>query len=386
MDFTKIILNGILNEHNKQNLDNYFFCAFDTAQKEEPNINYNRFYDGCLSVVNEWIEYSNMVYQKRKGELYFSLNLIETNNIEHDIKEGETIEQRKTESISFYKDQLENLNPDGIPLLKIKNAPTPGIIPHLQLLNCKQSILKVKKSFVETGIEKNEGYIKNKQEKEKDFNNWLLLKVSWDEVSWQYNTRNNYTNKQDLKAVFWNSYIYIQKKFESYYKEFNIIPLKTLHNLIFEFRQNFPKTGRVEGINYYDDLIEQLIDHYSNESQTNIEPFPPQQQKNKGGRPKAKYKPIESFIKENTTYQSPKEIAIILRTNYSGKNTANLKTMVEALKNLNIWENTGDKEIFLMLQKDFGLKTGCENYRKAIPEQKDIDKEKISIQRKITKT
>ena len=125
------------------------------------------------------------------------------------------------------------------------------------------------------------------------------------------------------------------------------------------------------------------------QQQTNSEPLPPQQEKqnSKGGRPKAEYRPIETFIKEDPTYQSPKEIATMLKNQYSGGDAAKLKTMVEALKNLNIWKNAGDKEISLMLKNDFGLTTGHENYRKCkAPEQKVIDKEKSSIQRKITKT
>jgi hypothetical protein len=124
-------------------------------------------------------------------------------------------------------------------------------------------------------------------------------------------------------------------------------------------------------------------------TKTNIEPLPPQQekQKSKGGRPKAEYKPIETFINENPTYKTPKEIANILKSQYLGENSTNLKTMVEALKILNIWKNAGYKKIHLMLQQDFGLTTGYENYRSCKePEKKHIDKEKISIQRKITKT
>jgi hypothetical protein len=111
-----------------------------------------------------------------------------------------------------------------------------------------------------------------------------------------------------------------------------------------------------------------------------------EKQKSKGGRPKVKYKPIETFIRETPIYETPKKIAEILKSQYSGSNAAILKTMVRALENMNIWKMAGDKEIFLMLQTDFELTTGFENYRKCSPEKKDIDKEKISIQRKITKT
>lgn len=95
------------------------------------------------------------------------------------------------------------------------------------------------------------------------FKNSLYFVPDWKEVSWQYNTRNGYQNKQDLIAVFWNSYIEIEQKFENYYSKYQYIDSETLNNLIFEFRKNFPKHGRLENINYYDDLIELLINKYN---------------------------------------------------------------------------------------------------------------------------
>ncbi len=102
-----------------------------------------------------------------------------------------------------------------------------------------------------------------------DFNNWITGKPDWPEVKFQYNTGQAYQHKQDLEAVFWNSYIYFQPKIEKYYAEFDKLPVSFLNELIFDFRQHFPKSGRVEGINYYDDLIEQRIQKYSTPSEDN---------------------------------------------------------------------------------------------------------------------
>jgi hypothetical protein len=104
--------------------------------------------------------------------------------------------------------------------------------------------------------------VKDNQESRKDFRNWLLFDPAWKEVAWQYNTGRGYQDKQDLIAVFWNSYIYYQQKLEPYFKEFNEIPKEVLDELIFKFRQSFPINGRVEGVNYFDDLIDQLVDKY----------------------------------------------------------------------------------------------------------------------------
>lgn len=40
--------------------------------------------------------------------------------------------------------------------------------------------------------------------------------------------------------------------------------MEVFEELIFEFRQSFPKDGsRVDGVNYFDDLIQQLISKYN---------------------------------------------------------------------------------------------------------------------------
>ena len=96
-----------------------------------------------------------------------------------------------------------------------------------------------------------------------DFRNWLSFNVNWKEVAFLVNTGKEYQHKQDLIAVFWNGYIYYRQKFEGYFKEFNKIPSEVFRELIFEFRQSFPKNGRVNGVNYFDDLLEQLLEHYS---------------------------------------------------------------------------------------------------------------------------
>lgn len=95
-----------------------------------------------------------------------------------------------------------------------------------------------------------------------DFNKWFLGKPDWKTISWEYNTGRNYQHKQDLAAIYWNNYIVYKQKFMTYYSEFNKIPYDVFNDLIFEFRQFFPKHGRVEGVNYFDDLIEQLIQKF----------------------------------------------------------------------------------------------------------------------------
>ncbi|TDN99986.1 hypothetical protein [Sunxiuqinia elliptica] len=115
---------------------------------------------------------------------------------------------------------------------------------------------------------------------EKDFSKWLYLKIDWAEVLYLYNTGKKYQKKQDLVALFWNSYIYVEFKVKDYFSKFSELPLAELNNLIFEFRQNFPLSDRIKGINYYDDLIYLLIEKYSSPQpiETQPESTPPKLQ------------------------------------------------------------------------------------------------------------
>lgn len=93
----------------------------------------------------------------------------------------------------------------------------------------------------------------------KNFKNWLPFETNWHEVKRQFNIAGDYKNEQDLLAVFFTAYKDIELKFIEYFNEFGIIPFNVFEDLIFKFRQSFPKSGRIEDINYYDDLLEMLI-------------------------------------------------------------------------------------------------------------------------------
>jgi hypothetical protein len=95
-----------------------------------------------------------------------------------------------------------------------------------------------------------------------EFSKRIINKPKWDDVSWAYNTKNDYQSKQDLTVVFWNPYIYLEQKIEGYYRDVQEFPISDVNDLIFEFRQHFPVGGRMEGVNYFDDLLEQLAQKY----------------------------------------------------------------------------------------------------------------------------
>jgi hypothetical protein len=100
---------------------------------------------------------------------------------------------------------------------------------------------------------------------DKDFNKWLLGTTNWKEVLYLHNTGNMYQHKQDLTALFWNSYAYVEQKAKAYYNEFGVMPKDALQQLITEFRKCFAASGRIEGINYFDDLITLFLSSYDNQ-------------------------------------------------------------------------------------------------------------------------
>ncbi|RYD54579.1 MAG: hypothetical protein EOP56_18820, partial [Sphingobacteriales bacterium] len=104
--------------------------------------------------------------------------------------------------------------------------------------------------------------LSNNKSDRKDFSKWIGYHPDWKEVAWRYSKGKDYRNKQDLIAAFWNGYVYYEQKFETYFEEFKVIPEDFFDKLIVEFRQSFPKHDRVDGVNYYDDLIQQLIERY----------------------------------------------------------------------------------------------------------------------------
>ncbi len=109
---------------------------------------------------------------------------------------------------------------------------------------------------------------------EKDFKKWFHFEPDWKEIAWEYNTGAKYQHKQDLIALFKNCFYDYKQKYEIYFNEFHEVPNEFFRDIIFEFRQHFPKGGRLEGINYFDDLIDLLIENYS--PQPNETHSPPQ--------------------------------------------------------------------------------------------------------------
>ncbi len=95
-----------------------------------------------------------------------------------------------------------------------------------------------------------------------DLRQSLYFGMNWPNVAWERNTGVGYQHKQDLVAVFANGFSYLRQKVEAIYSDTGTVDFDTLHDLIFDFKIHFPVSGRVEGVNYYDDLVLMLIDRY----------------------------------------------------------------------------------------------------------------------------
>lgn len=93
----------------------------------------------------------------------------------------------------------------------------------------------------------------------KDFDKWISHKPAWGEIVHQINTGKAYQHKQDLVALFLNCFVYLEDKVKAYHNEHSFLPIEYLNDAVYEFRKYFPLKGRHEGFNYFDDLIEALI-------------------------------------------------------------------------------------------------------------------------------
>ena len=112
MDFLEIVINGFFDENNNQNLSSYFYRECKKAEKEhyEPI----DFFKGCLNVVNKWKNEIHKLTNNRRNELTQALRAAEEGNMQYEILEGETIEQKRRETIEYIKSQLNDERPHAI--------------------------------------------------------------------------------------------------------------------------------------------------------------------------------------------------------------------------------------------------------------------------------
>jgi hypothetical protein len=72
----------------------------------------------------------------------------------------------------------------------------------------------------------------------------------WSDIEFERNVHNAYQTKESLNNLFEGKFNFIK----------NLgLSQEVLKGYIYVFRQNIPKHDRMEGVTYYDDLIEQYL-------------------------------------------------------------------------------------------------------------------------------
>jgi hypothetical protein len=184
----------------------------------------------------------------------------------------------------------------------------------------------------------------------KDFSKWFYYEINWGEVAWGYNTGRKYQAKQDLVSIFWNSYISYEQKLKTYYNEFNDFPFDYVNELIFKFRQHFPKNGRAEGVNYFDDLLVLLIDKYKTQIDftKNSEPLPPPQEQNNNNEVKENLH--NGYFKGNTFLLFKKYCN---KNNVDNTNRTDLSVLFQLFKENNFFVDTMELKHYLKFLSDY---------------------------------
>lgn len=155
MDYLEIVLQGYFNENNKEHLEKYFFREFKKAEKEQ-FFEANEFFNGCLKVVERWEKYLQDKINERKKELYLAINAAKSGTLKFENLHGQSIEQKRKETIEYCEQELKEVRPDGIGsisftvhLASLTNGRIAYSMGHNELLLIKHSINKAYEKAVE---------------------------------------------------------------------------------------------------------------------------------------------------------------------------------------------------------------------------------------------
>ncbi|PRY90851.1 hypothetical protein [Mongoliibacter ruber] len=148
MNYLEIVLQGYFNDNNREFLEKYFCREFKKAEKEQ-FFEAFEFFSGCFKVIKSWEKHLQDKVFERQRELHLMLNHAKNGTLSYDLKEGETIEQKRNEAIEYCEKELKDVRPDGIGSLSFTvhlHSLTNGLIaynmPYNELLEIKLAILK----------------------------------------------------------------------------------------------------------------------------------------------------------------------------------------------------------------------------------------------------
>jgi hypothetical protein len=157
MDYSEIVLKGVLDENTRNFLEKYFLREYKIAKRDQ-FFEANEFFSGCLKVVKAWEELlkrEEFIYCK---ECIYTKNRIKDGTFSVNALEGKTFEESKNELIEFYESEVTKaLNHEAfneritIPLyLSTKEGRISYNLDYYNLLRIKDSI---KKAYRETLVE-----------------------------------------------------------------------------------------------------------------------------------------------------------------------------------------------------------------------------------------
>tara|TARA_R110002012_G_scaffold154093_2_gene314334 strand:+ start:1921 stop:2403 length:483 start_codon:yes stop_codon:yes gene_type:complete len=113
MNYLEIVLQGYFNANNREFLAKYFLREFKKAEKEQ-FFEADKFFNGCINVIEGWEKHLQGRVFERENELYLMLNVAKNGTMEYGNLEGKTIEQKRQETIEYCEQELKEVRPDGI--------------------------------------------------------------------------------------------------------------------------------------------------------------------------------------------------------------------------------------------------------------------------------
>ena len=107
MDFIDIVLEGYFTPNNRDHLAKYFIRQFKEAEKS--NYDSEVFFDGCLKVIDAFIDHSKGRWHERQRELYFMLNEAQNKTLIYaDSETDMNYEEHCKETIAYCENELNN--------------------------------------------------------------------------------------------------------------------------------------------------------------------------------------------------------------------------------------------------------------------------------------
>ena len=144
MNYLEIILQGYINENNREHLDKYFFREFKKAEIEY--YENEEFFRGCLKVIKKFENNINNQFFDRKNELIKMLEGAKNGTIKYSDLKNKPIEQIHKETIDYCNKELLKINKNNftVNLFLLTNGRITNKMKLHEVLSIKHSILKAK--------------------------------------------------------------------------------------------------------------------------------------------------------------------------------------------------------------------------------------------------